>query len=80
MLFFRLVHFFNDYFNGLGASAIVFLPVSYLIVSSPRTIGSFFNEDNFKSGAYLDFFSVFLRIFSNNTLGVGLDYFGTLNY
>jgi uncharacterized membrane protein YfhO len=79
-LVFRLCRFFSSYFLGLGASAMVFLPVSYLILSSPRTSGSFYNGDILQFGNYLEYISIFLRYFSNNTLGVGLSYFGTINY
>ncbi|SDM69933.1 YfhO family protein [Bacillus sp. OK048] len=76
----HLSRFFGAYFLGLGASAMVFLPVSYLILSSPRTSGSFYNGSILQLGNYLEYISIFLRYFSNNTLGVGLSYFGTINY
>jgi uncharacterized membrane protein YfhO len=79
-LFFRLVRFFGAYFIGLGASAVVFLPVSYLILSSPRTSGAFFDGKFLHLATYIEYISMFLRLFSNNTLGVGLSYFGSINY
>ena len=80
MFFMRIGRFFGSYFIGLGAGAIVFLPVSYLILSSPRTSGTFFDGDILKFATYMDYISIFLRLFSNNALGVGLNYFGSINY
>ncbi|MEH7252409.1 YfhO family protein [Neobacillus niacini] len=79
-LFYRLVRFFMAYFVGLGAAAVVFLPVAFLLLSSPRTSGAFFNGNFFYLATYMEYISIFLRSFSNNTLGVGSRYFGSLNY
>ncbi len=79
-LFFRVVRFFIAYFIGLGASAVVFLPVSYLLLSSPRTSGAYFSGKVFYLDTLNEYITIFMRLFSNNTLGVGSHYFGTLNY
>jgi uncharacterized membrane protein YfhO len=79
-LFYRLVRFFISYFIGLGAAAVVFLPVASLLLSSPRTSGDYFNGKFFYLATYMEYISMFLRHFSNNTLGVGSRYFGSLNY
>ncbi|WML54781.1 YfhO family protein [Neobacillus sp. PS3-12] len=76
----KITRFFVSYFVGLGAGAIVFLPVAYLILSSPRTSGSLFNGHIFYLATYKEYVSIFLRLFSNNSLGVGLQYFGSINY
>ncbi|NHM30005.1 YfhO family protein [Neobacillus terrae] len=75
-----LIKFFGLYFLGLGAAAVVFLPVSYLILSSPRINGTFITSDIFQLATYKEYTSIFLRMFSNNTLGIGMPYFGSINY
>jgi uncharacterized membrane protein YfhO len=79
-LFQLLVRFFVRYFIGLGASAIAFLPVAYLLLSSPRTSGTYIGFGIFNFATYMEYVSIFFRLFSNNTLGVGSHYFGSMNY
>jgi uncharacterized membrane protein YfhO len=79
--YFQLViRFFGSYFLGLGAAAVVFLPVCYLIVNSPRMSASFLTTNIFQTATYKEYVSIFLRLFSNNTLGSEIPYFGSINY
>jgi uncharacterized membrane protein YfhO len=75
-----VVRFFGSYFLGLGAAAVVFLPVCYLIINSPRMSASFLTGDIFQLATYKEYVSIFLRLFSNNTLGSEIPYFGSINY
>ncbi|WP_066315199.1 YfhO family protein [Bacillus sp. FJAT-29814] len=80
LLFSRLARFFGAYFIGLGASAIVFLPVSYLILTSSRLSGSQLYGNIFELSTFKEYISIFMRLFSNNTLGIGINYYGAINY
>lgn len=75
-----LVSFFGRYFLGLGAAAASFLPVSYLLLSSPRISGDSVQLNIFQLASIKEYVSIYLRLFSNNSVGVGSEYFGVLNY
>lgn len=68
------------YVLGVGISALVFLPSSYVLANSTRLEGSLEYPSFFKFASILEYSSIMLRLFSNNLLGIGSMYKGFFNY
>lgn len=65
---------------AIGLSCFILLPSVYVALNNPRISGQFIGNNIFSFATVMDYLTIIFRLFSNDILGTGTQFYGLWNY